>query len=303
MKAKAYTTREFNKLKSFEIDNEITHAESDLYIAKIKDNFKYKEYIIKKLKILSANSLANKMWTVLMLGDYGKNMEVEELVIPEHQIFIDGNLSGFSVPCIKGKNLGKIITDFKTPNEDILKYFFKIGVAIEKVQHNSAFVFPGGVKFNFGDLHAYNVLVDENDNIKFVDLDSGYIGSNLPNPSMYLCTSNELLRNQRKYPVLSSGYITLNIPNDNTDLYCYNMMILEFLAKAKIRKTSIDDYYGYLGYLQSLGYGPDIIESFFRLPINCNNINPYNYLDQIPQDKIEKSSYSVYKYLKNKKVG
>ena len=303
MKAKAYTTREFNKLKRFEIDDDITHLESDLFLAKIKDNFKYKEYIIKKLKILNATSLANKMWTVIMLGDYGKNMEVEELVIPEHQIFIDGNLSGFSVPRIKGRNLGKIIKDFKTPNEDILKYFFKVGVAIEKVQHNSAFVFPGGVKFHFGDLHAYNIIIDENDNAKFVDLDSGYVGSSLPNPSMYLSTTNFLLNNQRKYPVINSGYICLNIPNDDTDLYCYNMMILEFLANYKIRKTNIEDYYGYLGYLQSLGYGPDILESFFRLPISCHNINPCNYLDQIPKDKICRSSYSVYQYLKNKKVG
>ena len=51
VKAKAYTTREFNKLKRFEIDDDITHLESDLFLAKIKDNFKYKEYIIFYLNI------------------------------------------------------------------------------------------------------------------------------------------------------------------------------------------------------------------------------------------------------------
>lgn len=301
MKTKSYTIRQFDKMKKYVLDRDIPNTESVLYFTKIKDNYNYKDYILKKLYITSADSLTNKLSTVLMLGDYGEKLDVPELVLPEHQVLIDGKISGFTVPYIKGKNLGQVINDFHTPNEDILKYFAKVGMVLEKVQQNSSYVFPGDLKFQFGDLHPYNILVDENDNLKFVDLDSAYLGSRLPNPSMYLVTSKELLNNVQKYPVVNLDYIGLNIPNDQTDLYCYNMMILEFLAKDKIRNKSIEDYYGYIGYLQSLGYGPDILESFFRLPINKENINPYEYLDEIPKDKIGRSSYTVYKYLKNKK--
>lgn len=301
MKTKSYTIRQFDKMKKYVLDSDIPNTESVLYLTKIKEDFKYKDYIIKKLYILSADSLANKLSTVLMLGDYGERLDSPELVLPEHQVLIDGKISGFTVPYIKGENLGSIIKNFHTPDETIIKYFTKVGMVIEKVQQNSAYAFPGGLKFQFGDLHPYNILVDEEDNIKFVDLDSAYLGSRLPNPSMYLATSRELLKNTNKYPVINLDYIGLNIPNDNTDLYCYNMMILEFLAKDKIRNKSVDEYYSYIGYLQSLGYGPDLLESFFKLPINSNNTNPYMYLDQIPRDMIGRSSYTVYKYLKNKK--
>ena len=114
MKTKSYTIRQFDKMKKYVLDSDIPNTESVLYLTKIKEDFKYKDYIIKKLYILSADSLANKLSTVLMLGDYGERLDSPELVLPEHQVLIDGKISGFTVPYIKGENLGSIIKNFHT---------------------------------------------------------------------------------------------------------------------------------------------------------------------------------------------
>ncbi len=300
MKVKSYTLREFDKLKKYKLDRDVPNTESVLYLTKIKDGYTFKDYILKKLFILSADSLANKLSTVLMLGDYGYRLDAPELVLPEHQVLIDNQISGFTIPYIKGQNLGTILSNFHTSDEQAFDYFKKVGKVLDHIQTNSAYAFPGGTKFQINDLHPYNILVDENGELKFVDLDSAYLGSRLPNPSMYLATSKELLSNTNKYPVINLDYGHINIPNDNTDLYCYNMMILEYIAREKVRKLKVEDYYEYLSYLSGLGYGKDIMDSFYRLPISSNNVNPYECLDQIPKDMIGRSSYHVYQYLKKK---
>ena len=49
---------------------------------------------------------------------------------------------------------------------------------------------------------------------------------------------NQLEKLPKKYNQTEKGIV---IPNDNTDLYCYNMMILEFIAKEKIYRLKEEE--------------------------------------------------------------
>lgn len=53
-------------------------------------------------------------------------------------------------------------------------------------------------------------------------------------------------------------------------------------------------------YLKTLGFGSDIIESFNRVYSTDDNINPCEYLDQIPNDKIGEEGVKIFKYKKSR---
>ena len=63
---------------------------------------------------------------------------------------------------------------------------------------------------------------------------------------------------------------------------------------------NIATYYEYINYLKSLGFGSDIIESFNRVYSTADNINPCEYLDQIPNNEIGEAGVKIFEYKKSK---
>ena len=66
------------------------------------------------------------------------------------------------------------------------------------------------------------------------------------------------------------------------------------LSKENISKLRLEEYFDYVNYLESIGYGENIIKSFRNIYSNADNINPYMYLDEIPKE-YGKSLYTLYK--------
>ncbi len=77
-------------------------------------------------------------------------------------------------------------------------------------------------------------------------------------------------------------------------------MILNCLFNGNILYYKLTDFETYIKYLEYLGFGLDILNSFSRLYSNNDNINPYCYLDQIP---LENALYAKGSDFENWKKG
>ena len=79
------------------------------------------------------------------------------------------------------------------------------------------------------------------------------------------------------------------------DLYCYIITIMNFLYKDDVNKLTIDEFYRYLIYLVSIGIDQNLINSFERILLNCENINPVDYLATLTYEQVVKANNKVYK--------
>ena len=95
------------------------------------------------------------------------------------------------------------------------------------------------------------------------------------------------------------GYV---IADENSDLYCYTMMVLNYLYGSNITKLSLDEYYHYLEYLRTLGYSDKFIAALQTIVIPQKNENISQYLDELSSEQVYRSRESVYQYVKNKKT-
>ena len=97
-------------------------------------------------------------------------------------------------------------------------------------------------------------------------MDSCRIDDNNPFIAKYLCPYSQVDLCPEKYiqstSKNSNAYI---IPNENSDLYCYNVMILNYIYQDNITKLDISEFYNYLSYLTSIGFPHELVDSFYKL--------------------------------------
>ncbi len=296
MKTITLTKKQLEKLTRIELPKEVANTESEIYLLD-KGNWRYSDgsLLLKKLHLISGDSIANKLYNISLLGDNEERIGLDELVIPKQLVSVDNNVIGFTVPRIDGENLGVILHDYKVSNEDKIKYLYKVGKLLKKTKKMTNI----GLKFNFGDLHEYNFLINENNELRAIDLDSCYLNTLNPSPSYYLNTNKNLDIFKDKYKKNDMGIV---YPDDNSDLLCYIMMILNTIGREKISRLGVSDYFEYVNYLDNLGFGKDIIRSFQNIYSKTNNINPSNYLEQIPDDKIGEASFKVFNLKKKRGI-
>ena len=143
-------------------------------------------------------------------------------------------------------------------------------------------------KFYLNDLHDSNIMVNPvNGDISIIDLDSAKIGKDTFFGARFL-SPRALLNNTRgKYNIIdqeqnsylhSLAYVDAD---RNTDLYCYTIMILNFLYKNYINNLSLEEYYEYLNYLESIGLNKELVDAFYCIVSNEENKNPSSYLESI----------------------
>ena len=75
-----------------------------------------------------------------------------------------------------------------------------------------------------------------------------------------------------------------------------------FIANGRISKETLSNYYEYTNYLSKLGFGKDIIKIFQNVYTGADNINPVDYFDQIPTDRLGEASLKVYEMKKKKNL-
>lgn len=284
---------QIRKLKELEIENGVLNTEGLMLVLKRryaktptggKMVFKYLDAQD------DAKTMARKMYTINMLNGSTAYSSIDELIIPDHAVSVDGKIAGFAMPLIENhRNLGRLLNEEEISLEEKLPYLIQLGGIVDKVER----VEEESFKMQFGDLNEFNFVIDEEDKVKSVDLDSAYLGQDEPsNMAYYLLKNPYLTHLKEKYKETNSGII---IPTDNSDLYCLNMIVLNTLAKADIYKNDISTYYLYLKHLRDVGVDKELVKIFEKIYLPMDNENPKHMLKSI-NPKLEKDmDYKVFK--------
>lgn len=218
-------------------------------------------------------------------------------MLPDYLISINHETVGFTSPKIDSVNLSLVLENKKILLEEKKKHLQAIGELLSKmsdIRENTDLK-----DFFLNDLHASNFVIDKNDILRAVDLDSCKIADNKIFPSLYLTNYNFM-----KYEIYGKYEKNNNdsiIPNEATDLYCYYMVILNFLLEGKIHLYSIEEFYLYLNYLEYIGVSKELINCFYSIFDTGSNINPVPFIETLTDEQVGRARENVYK-LNRKKV-
>lgn len=302
--------RQLDNLERYNVPEEVTNTEGVIYylrtgIKKI-DN---QNLLLKKLYvnhdtisepaenedyIYHSSSMANKLHTISKLNDYKKTMNLEELVIPKHQVSYRGEIIGFTVPEIKDTtSLQAFLSDVKIHSEDKIDCLRQVGETLRKIKHLRLY----DINFYIHDLQEGNILVTNRDNkIHFIDLDSASFSTDHALSSKPLVIDKKL----QDYPKYRFNRVNVPYPGEEQDLYCYNIMILKALYEGNIHKLSKKEFDEYIAYLSTLGIDSELLRAFSVIYSDTPNINPVDKLDTLTISQIAQSSNVVYSLKKKR---
>ncbi len=288
MNAIFFTNRQLKKLQNCSLQKSIDHTESKLYIVENNGKWQHKKMILKYFYNNSGEYFKNKLFTINNLIDSTSTINIRALILPQKLAIAGGQIIGYIMPFIENTNLLTLLQDFKLNTEKKKEYLTQVGQIISQVHDLNKFQ----SELFIGDIHEANFIVGkEDDQVYVVDSDSFKTKNNLPFAAKYLATNPNILNMTHKYPINTEG---IHIPNENSDLLCYVFIILNTIARKEMQKVSIDEYYNYLDYLLSLGFGDDFIKTCGKIYTNAKNTSPLPYLEQIPNN-IYQATYQVFK--------
>ena len=266
--------KKFEKLVPVELAREIMNTEGEIFDFPYKRNQK----ILKRLYHDNGIIFANKLYTLEMLNS---NELPDYFCIPDNLVSVSNKIVGFTLPKKEGINMEILLKDKSLPLEEHIFYLKKVGEILQEMK--SIRTYTSLTDFYLNDLHESNFIADtKNKIVSVVDLDSAKIGDNLVSASRYLTPYSLCCQCPHKYHIVSDnysrGYI---ISTEETDLYCYTMMILNYLRGSNVNSMSLEEFYNFLNYLDIIGMNKELIDIFNNLLTNVKNKNPYLLLDAI----------------------
>ena len=291
---KNISKKEYNKLESIETNSSVINTEASLFILPVKDKWRKKYKLFKKFYITEGSLFSNKIATINTIMDIKDDINIEEFVLPDSFVSIDYKVEGYLMDYIKGINLSKILYNQKISLDSKIELLKQVGLVLKKLK--TLRTVENIEDFFLGDLHEDNIIVDKDGKIHIIDIDSLKIGGNLPFPSLYLSRlkSKKVFNDKYKFNDYCNEIIN---PNEDTDNYCFAMMILNTLYQDNISKLSIEEFYNYLDYLKYIGIDKNLINIFSNLYTNKKNNNCVDYLDYI-DDKAYRATKKLYEYTK-----
>lgn len=235
--------------------------------------------VIKMIRSTSGSYFSNKLFTIHALLDSIDLPKIEELVLPEKLVTVDDKVIGFTMPFKDGITLEEYLDSNVSINLKIeaLKKVGKILDKMKKLREDK--MMPD---FFLNDLHERNFLVDpKTGKVHVVDLDSCSINGNLKFGSKYLSYLTPLdgFKKYEKVNLFSCG--ADYVPSENTDLYCYAIMVLNFLSGINFHRLSLDDAYQYFSFLKNLGVDKHFVDNVSKIYSENDNVNIGNYLDSL----------------------
>lgn len=292
---------DLKKMKKFSLANGLINTEADLFILKVKNGWNTEYKMLKMFYNNSGLGFSNKLFTINELIDKKDIIAMNELVMPEKIVVVNDEVRGFAMPYIKSISFETVLNDNKIDNLKKIEYFKQISSILknmDEVRKKSELS-----DFYLNDIHENNfVLNSETDKVNVVDLDSCKIGGNKSFAAKYLTIYAPISNMNSKYKINNdinfSSYI---IPDKNTDLYCYTMMILNFIFRGKAYLMSKDKYYLYLDYLRSIGYSYNLLDKFSKIYEYVDNELISDELDDLSNEMIYKSHNKIFEFkIKNK---
>lgn len=293
MKTISISNKKFKESQELFLAPSISNKEGKIFLIKDKNNWNTKYKALKRFYDNESPLFGNKLLTINILEN--SKVDINELVMPEKLVINNGKLIGYTMEYIDGVNLKELFDNIKYDRLEMIKHLKEIGIILDKIRKLNNY--NQSINFYLNDIHEANFILDQSGHIKVVDVDSCKIGNNIPVIAKYLTPFSpidELPEKYKRYNDAKIGYI---VPDFNSDLYCYNLMILNYLYKDNIQKLDIAEFYSYLNYLISIGFSYELVDCFSKLYQYENNVNPYELLDLIPKD-MGRAHHKIYKLVK-----
>ena len=270
-----------NSLEPLILPKNVTSTECELF----KYPYYGKEKLLKKLHRTDGIIFANKLYTIEALNA-NKDSMPSNFVLPESLVSINKKIEAFTMKYIKGINLSVILNNPDITYEEKIHYLKSIGRILEQMQNLRKYTNLNN--FYLGDIHEDNFLVErDKQEIYIVDLDSCKIAGNKSFPGRYLTNSSLIKYNNTKYQTLSQTDDLADYKIDeNTDIYCYIIIILNYLYDGRVDRLSLDKFYDFINYLEDIKVNIELIECFNKIVVGGNNINPCNYLDTLTPKQV-----------------
>lgn len=270
-----------NSLEPLILPKNVTSTECELF----KYPYYGKEKLLKKLHRTDGIIFANKLYTIEALNA-NKDSMPSNFVLPESLVSINKKIEAFTMKYIKGINLSVILNNPDITYEEKIHYLKSIGRILEQMQNIRKYTNLNN--FYLGDIHEDNFLVErDKQEIYIVNLDSCKIAGNKSFPGRYLTNSSLIKYNSTKYQTLSQTDDLADYKIDeNTDIYCYIVMILNYLYDGRVDRLSLDKFYDFINYLEDIKVNIELIECFNKIVVGGNNINPCNYLDTLTPKQV-----------------
>lgn len=255
-------------------------------------NYFNRKMVLKKIDPIRCDEVISK---VLFLNRY-KNLMPSNFAIPEFLVLLDNKDLYMAIDYINGNNLGDVLKDKNINIRDKKIYLSYIGNTLEEMRHMREN--PLLSDFCLGDLHEDNFIVS-NKKLYTIDLDDAKIDSISPIASYlqvgslfsYLHTDKYIIEDYNPY------FVKYKV-DYNTDMYCYIMVILNFLYGDNVNNMDIEEFYCYLDYLYKIGIDSSLLECFNSISSSDDNINPMNYIDSLTSNQFYRAKKIVYKYNK-----
>ena len=273
-----------NSLEPLILPKGVTSTECELF----KYNYYGKEKLLKKLYRTNGIIFANKLYTIEALNSNKDNIP-SNFIVPEVLVSINKQIEAFTMKYIKGTNLSIILNEPTITYEEKINYLKSIGNILEQMKNIRKYTELKD--FYIGDIHEDNFLADtEKQEIFVADLDSCKIADNKSFPGRYLTTTSLLRYNEIKYSLLDEqDRIADYKVTEETDIYCYIIMILNYLYDGRVDRLSIEEFYRFINYLDDIEVNKELIESFEKIVVGAPNVNPVNYLDTLSSKQIAKA--------------
>lgn len=270
-----------NSLEPLILPKNVTSTECELF----KYPYYGKEKLLKKLHRTDGIIFANKLYTIEALNA-NKDSMPSNFVLPESLVSINKKIEAFTMKYIKGINLSVILNNPDITYEEKIHYLKSIVRILEQMQNIRKYTNLNN--FYLGDIHEDNFLVErDKQEIYIVDLDSCKIAGNKSFPGRYLTNSSLIKYNNTKYQTLSQTDDLADYKIDeNTDIYYYIIMILNYLYDGRVDRLSLDKFYDFINYLEDIKVNIELIECFNKIVVGGNNINPCNYLDTLTPKQV-----------------
>jgi len=318
--------KKYDSLKKIELPKDIVSTEAAFY----KLNYLGKVKVFKNLYRTSGPIFANKLFIIEMLNAY-REILPHNFILPESLVSVDKEIKGFILPFANGVNLEIYLADRNVIIKDKLMAIQKIGNVLEHLNHIRKNSSLDSIYLN--DLHASNFIVDPKTNdIKVVDLDSCKICDSKPLPARYLnphCLLNRT-PGQNKYDIYrknlisNSQYQVSSISksvehdkgyykyanyrdelgyinsNEESDLYCYTILFLNYLYGENINRFSLEQFYDYICYLEKIGFNQKLLEAMIKIVTNVPNENIGSYLNMVTEEQVVRANKKVYQIAKGR---
>lgn len=279
--------KDIRDIREFKVSDGVSHVESKLYTGR-KDDI---DVLIKLLNFYSVRDdndiCMDRMYVINELYDNKNIIGIEELVMPIERARIYNDNIACIYPYVPSYNFKNVINDSGVSVRDKINYLKQIGEILDKMDKVRR---RGEIStFYLGDVHESNFIINKNTNrVNVVDMDSSKINFSSDNSSkyLYLCDS---IYGIDKYKVREHFGVSVCKIDKNTDIFCYIIIILNYILGIDMCSLDIKDYNICMEYLKDMGVSNSLVDILYRVYTSYDNINPYMLLDEFTyiKDKID----------------